>query len=257
MQPRVVRAVVSFVILAVAWELTGRYLITGQYAFAPLSAVLVELYHQFASGAIYPHLAASGSELGLGFAAAAVFGVAMGVWIGVSQRVNEYTLPVVYAANAIPIVALAPLFIIMFGIGTFSKLLVIFLLCYFPILLNTVTGIRTIDRGLVEAGVAFGANRLQIVRMILLPNAVPFIVAGMRTALGRGLVGIIVAELYGAKAGLGWLSWYASEQMNAKLLFVAVLLLAFAGVVMTVSLDALERRIAPWRQSSFESGANS
>jgi NitT/TauT family transport system permease protein len=73
----------------------------------------------------------------------------------------------------------------------------------------------------------------------------------MRTALGRGLVGIIVAELYGARAGLGWLSWYASEQMNAQLLFVAVLLLAFTGLTLTLSLDALERHIAPWRVTAM------
>ena len=88
--------------------------------------------------------------------------------------------------------------------------------------------------------------------MVLLPNAVPFIVAGLRTALGRGLVGVIVAELYGASAGLGWLAWSASEQMNAKLLFVAVSILALAGVAFTLALDIVERRIAPWRRPPGE-----
>ena len=132
-------------------------------------------------------------------------------------------MPLIYAANATPIVALAPLFILLLGVGAASKVVVIFLLCYFAVLVNTVAGIRTIDRGLVEAARAFRANRLQIVRKVMLPIAVPFIVAGLRTALGRGLVGVIVAELYGASVGLGWLAWSASEQMNAKLLFVAVL----------------------------------
>jgi NitT/TauT family transport system permease protein len=147
---------------------------------------------------------------------------------------------------------LAPLFILLFGVGVVSKVVVIFLLCYFAVLVNTVAGVRTVDRALVEAARAFCASREQIVWKVLLPNSIPFIVAGLRAALGRGLVGVIVAELYGASAGLGWLAWSASEQMNAKLLFVAVTILAVAGVTCTLALDVLERRIAPWRRPPTE-----
>jgi NitT/TauT family transport system permease protein len=248
----VVRGAISFVAFAVAWELIGRFLITGPFAFAPLSVVVMETGKQFASGAIYRHLITSGYELGIGFALAAVFGVGMGVLIGTSQTLADFVLPLIYAANATPIVALAPLFILLLGVGAASKIVVIFLLCYFAVLVNTVAGIRTVDRQLVEAARAFRANRVQIVRLVMLPFAVPFIVAGLRTALGRGLVGIIVAELYGASAGLGWLAWSASEQMNAKLLFVAVSILAVAGVTCTLALDLLERRIAPWRHPPLE-----
>jgi len=247
-----VRAVISFVVFALAWELTGRFLITGAYAFAPLSVVVVEMWRQFASGAIFPHLLTSGYELGLGFGIAAVIGIAIGVLVGVSETLADFLLPLIYAANATPIVALAPLFILLLGVGPTSKVVVIFLLCYFAVLVNTVAGIRTVDRQLVEAARAFRANRLQIVRLVMLPFAVPFIIAGLRTALGRGLVGVIVAELYGASAGLGWLAWSASEQMNAKLLFVAVTILAVSGVTCTVALDVLERRIAPWRHPPLE-----
>jgi NitT/TauT family transport system permease protein len=248
----VVRGVISFVAVALAWELIGRFLITGPFAFAPLSVVVMETGKQFASGAIYRHLITSGYELGIGFALAAVFGIGMGVLIGISQTLADFVLPLIYAANATPIVALAPLFILLLGVGAASKIVVIFLLCYFAVLVNTVAGIRTVDRQLVEAARAFRANRVQIVRLVMLPFAVPFIIAGLRTALGRGLVGIIVAELYGASAGLGWLAWSASEQMNAKLLFVAVSILAVAGVTCTLALDLLERRIAPWRHPPLE-----
>ena len=245
---RFVRGASAFIALAVLWEVTGRFIITGRYAFAPLSVVLVEAYHQFASGAIYIHIATSASELALGFGLAAVFGVVMGVLVGVSRTASDFLLPVVYAANATPIVALAPLFILLFGVGIVSKVVVIFLLCYFAVLVNTVAGVQNVDRSLVEAARAFCASPLQIVRCVLLPNAIPFIVAGLRAALGRGLVGIIVAELYGASAGLGWLAWSSSEQMNVKLLFVAVSILAVTGVACTLGLDVLERRIAPWRR---------
>ncbi|HXP93812.1 MAG TPA: ABC transporter permease [Candidatus Binatia bacterium] len=237
---------------AAVWEVTGRFIITGRYAFAPLSVVLVETVKQFADGTIYIHLLTSGYELGVGFGLAAIVGIVMGILIGVSQPASDYFLPLIYAANATPIVALAPLFILLLGVGAASKIIVIFLLCYFAVLVNTVAGVRTVDRSLVEAARAFCANRTQIVWMVLLPNAVPFIIAGLRTALGRGLVGVIVAELYGASAGLGWLAWSASERMNAKLLFVAVTILAVTGVVCTLALDVLERRIAPWRRPPSE-----
>lgn len=213
---------------------------------------MAETWRQFATGAIVPHLVTSGYELGLGFGIAAVVGVVMGVLVGVSETLADFVLPLIYAANATPIVALAPLFILLLGVGVASKVVIIFLLCYFAVLVNTVAGIRTVDRHLVEAARAFRASRLQIVRMVMLPFAVPFIVAGLRTALGRGLVGVIVAELYGASSGLGWLAWSASEQMNAKLLFVAVAILAVSGVTCTLALDVLERKIAPWRHPPLE-----
>lgn len=249
---RIVRGVTAFVLFALLWELIGRFIITGPFAFAPLSVVVMETERQFASGAIYKHLLTSGYELGLGFALAAVFGISIGVLIGINQTMADFFLPLIYAANATPIVALAPLFILLLGIGAASKIVIIFLLCYFAVLVNTVAGIRTVDRQLVEAARAFRASRLQIVRMVMLPFAVPFIIAGLRTALGRGLVGVIVAELYGASAGLGWLAWSASEQMNAKLLFVAVSILAVAGVTCTLALDIVERKIAPWRHPPLE-----
>jgi NitT/TauT family transport system permease protein len=245
---KLVRALTTFVVAALLWEFIGRYVITGSYAFAPLSAVLVEAYNQFASGAIWKHIWTSGLELLLGFGSASIVGIGMGIIIGIDDRVSDYSLPFVYAVNATPIVALAPLFIIMFGLGIVSKVVVIFLLCYFAVLVNTIAGVRTVEPILVEAAIAFGASRGEIIRKVLLPNAVPFIVAGLRSALGRGLVGVVVAELYGASAGLGWLSWYASEQMKANLLFVAVLILALAGIASTYGLDVLEQRIAPWRQ---------
>ena len=115
-------------------------------------------------------------------------------------------------------------------------------------MINTAAGMRNVDSALVEAAQAFGASRRQVILKVLLPNARSFIVAGLRVALGRGFVGVVVAELYGSRAGLGWLVWYASEQMNVSLLFVSVLILAIAGIVSLGTLDYLEKRLAPWRK---------
>ncbi len=244
---RPLRGVTAFVIFALAWELTGRFL-TGRYILPPLSEILTAALHAFSTGAIYPHIATSFIELLGGFATAAVLGVVFGMAIGVSERASDYFLPLIYAINATPIVAVAPLLIVVLGIGILSKAVVIFLLCYFSVLINTVAGMRNVDSALVEAAQAFGASRRQVILKVLLPNARSFIVAGLRVALGRGFVGVVVAELYGSRAGLGWLVWYASEQMNTSLLFVSVLILAIAGIVSLGTLDHLEKRLAPWRK---------
>jgi ABC-type nitrate/sulfonate/bicarbonate transport system permease component len=244
---RSVRGLAAFLVFALAWEAAGRFL-PGQYAFPPLSAIVAEAVHVFSTGAIYPHVAASFLELFGGFLAAAVLGIVLGIAIGVSERTSDYFLPIIYAINATPIVALAPLLIVLMGIGILSKVVVIFLLCYFSIMINTVAGMRNVDAALVEAAQAFGASRRQVIVKVLLPNARSFIVAGLRVALGRGFVGVVVAELYGSRAGLGWLVWYASEQMNTRLLFVSVLILAMAGILSIVALDHLEKRLAPWRK---------
>src|ERR1700735_2548802 len=122
---QIVRAASAFLAFALVWEFIGRFVITGRYAFAPLSVVIAETYHQFASGAIDKHVITSGYELGIGFTLAAIVGIAMGVAIGVSTRAGDYLLPLVYAANATPIVALAPLFILLLGVGPASKIVVI------------------------------------------------------------------------------------------------------------------------------------
>lgn len=245
---KVMRAVIAFVGFALVWEFIGLFVMTSNFDFAPLTAVFGEAIRQFGHPAIWQDIRVSFLELWWGFLAAAVFGIGIGLLIGISETASDYFMPLIFAIYATPVVALAPLFIVVLGIGIISKVVVIFMLCYFPVMINTITGVRSTEPTLIEAAEAFGASRREVIQKVLLPQSVSYIVAGLRVALGRGFVGVVVAELYGAAAGLGWLVWQASEQMNARLLFVGVLILAVAGIVSTYALDYLERRLAPWRE---------
>jgi len=140
------------------------------------------------------------------------------------------------------------MFIFMFGIDAASKVAVVFLLAVFPIVINTATGMRSTEQVYIEAARSFGANRRQIFMKVLIPSALPFIVAGLRLGIGRGLVGVVVGEFIGARAGLGYLIFRSSQGFAIDAMWVGVFLLAGTGVISVIVLQNVERRLAPWRE---------
>jgi NitT/TauT family transport system permease protein len=140
------------------------------------------------------------------------------------------------------------MFIFIFGIDTASKVAVVFLLAVFTIIINTATGIRSTDPVFIEAARSFTANRFQIFTKVLIPAALSFIVAGLRLGIGRGLVGVVVGEFIGARAGLGYMIFRSSQGFEIDSMWAGVFLLAGTGVLAVVVLQKVERRLAPWRQ---------
>ena len=199
------------------------------------------------SGPSVTSLLASFTALGLGFAIATLVGIAIGSLIAVSDAVREHIDPLINALYATPLVALSPILILALGIGPASKIAIVFLMAVFPILINTTAGIRSADEGLIEAARAFAASKGQIFRHVLLPSALPFVIAGLRLGVGRGLVGIVIGELFGAREGLGYLIAVSGQTFDIPAMFVGVFVLAVAGVVGVAAFQYLERRIAPWR----------
>jgi len=237
----------SVFLALVVWELLGRYALTSKLTFAPLSAVLAEFAKLWSSGELERDMAVSFTALGLGFAIAGAIGIAIGSVIGVSKAVGEHLDPLINALYATPLVALSPILILALGIGPASKVAIVFILAVFPILINTTVGIRSADQDLIEAARSFAATRLDIFYRVLLPSALPFIIAGLRLGLGRGLVGIFIGELFGAQDGLGYLISLSAQTFNIPGMFVGVLVLAGAGVLCAALFEHIEHRIAPWR----------
>jgi NitT/TauT family transport system permease protein len=151
---------------------------------------------------------------------------------------------------ATPIIALAPLLILWFGIGIWSKIAVVFSLVVFPVIINTEAGIRQTDPQLIEAAKSFCANRWQIFAKVSLPAASPMILAGLRLGVGRGLIGVVVGELAGSRAGLGFLINNASQVFNMPQVFAAIIILAAAGILLTAGLQRLERVLVPWKENA-------
>jgi NitT/TauT family transport system permease protein len=242
-----VRGLLSLLIVALAWEAAGR---SGRWPLilAPLSDIWVKFTELAASGELMRHALVSLNEFFVGFAVAAVFGIGLGVAIASSDSVRDFVDPWVSAVYATPTVALAPMFIFIFGIDAPSKMAVVFLLAVFPIVINTSTGIRSTDQVFIEAARSFSANRAQIFSKVLIPSALPFIVAGLRLGIGRGLVGVVVGEFIGARAGLGYMIFRSSQGFQIDAMWAGVFLLAGTGVLSVIVLQKVERRLAPWRQ---------
>ena len=242
-----VRAVISFVAVGILWELAGR---SGQWPLVvtPLSSIFASFGKMVSTGEIWKHVYASSVEFFWGFVLAAVVGIALGIAIATSDVIRDFVDPWISALYSTPTVALAPLFIIIFGIDTPSKIAVVFLLAVFPVVINTATGIRTTDRVYLEVAHSYCATRGQIFTKVLIPSALPFIVAGLRLAIGRGLVGVVVGELFGARAGLGYLVLTSSQLFDTSGLWVGVFILAGTGILSVVLLQKVERRMAPWRE---------
>jgi NitT/TauT family transport system permease protein len=185
----------------------------------------------------------------VGLIAALILGIALGLLMG-RYRLAEYLLdPYVYALDATPRVALIPLLLLWFGLGTSSKIAIVFLSGLFPVLMNTFAGVRTVSAQLVDIGRAYGAREGKIFTKIILPAALPFVMAGIRLAVGRALIGIITAEMFTAVTGLGALLIRYSSALATDKFFVPVILLALIGVVLSGGVEKLQKRLAPWKET--------
>ena len=201
----------------------------------------------FSSSDIWADFAASGKELFYGFALAALVGIAVGLLIGWYPRLGYFFDPFVNFLYAIPRVALGPLLIVWLGIGLSSKVALVFLIAVFPVLVNTSSGVRSLDQHLMRVARCFGASDLKIFRTIALPGSVPFILGGLRLAMGQSLIGVFVAELLGAQHGIGAMIENAGQQFQTDLVFAGLLIFAAAGMMLTAIVRWLERRFDAWR----------
>ena len=246
-RPRIVRSLISLFILIVIWELTGRFILTNKLFFVPLSDIVVTTARLAASGELERDMAASFKEIAYGMILAVVIGNAFGVLLGASRVVSDYTEVYVNALYSTPLVAVAPLLILWFGIGIASKVAVVFIISVFPIAISTASGVRNVDFHYLDVAHAFGATRRQVVVKVLVPAALPFVLTGVRLAIGRAIVGVVVGEMFGGSQGIGFMVAYGGQTFATDTLFVGVLIIALAGIVLSAAAEQLEKRFSRWR----------
>lgn len=201
-------------------------------------------------GTIWQDLATSGLEFGLGYGLAIAVGIPLGILMGWYRRLNAALEPFVNALYATPRIALLPLIVIWFGIDLGSKVAIVFLSTVFPILVNTMVGIRTIDRDFVKVARSFGASDRQLFLTVALPSSVPFLLTGLRLGLGHALIGIVVGEMYGATSGIGYMMAVAGSTFQTDRVMVGIIIIAVSGMVMTHMLKLIEHRFEKWRVDS-------
>ncbi len=226
------------------WELISRLLVANPLFLAAPSQIIQAIYALMLSGEMQRHMAISAVEFALGYVIASVIGIFLGFAMASSVTAKRALQPWISGLYATPTIALAPLFILWLGIGIWSKVLVVIFLVLFPVTINTEAGLRTTSERLIEMLRSFGAS--QIFFKVSLPSAMPFILAGLKLGIGRGLIGVVVAELFGSRAGLGRLISQSADAFNMPELFAGVVVLAFAGIVMTAGFTWLEGKLVPW-----------
>ncbi|HEY3920001.1 MAG TPA: ABC transporter permease [Stellaceae bacterium] len=228
------------------WEGISRFGVDNALFLAAPSQILYAIWQLALAGDLWRHIEISGIEFILGYVIAAILGIAVGLLMAESNRAKRILQPWISGIYATPTIALAPLFLLWLGIGIWSKVIVVITLVIFTVIINTEAGLRTTSSRLIEMLRSFGASRSQIFWKLSLPSAAPFVLAGLKLGIGRGLIGVVVAELFGSRAGLGQLISQSADSFNMPNLFAAVVVLATAGIVMTAGFSWLEKRLVPW-----------
>jgi len=240
--------IVSLVVVLGGWEYFGRQI--NPVLFTYPTAVANAAVKMIASGELWKYLSQSLIVLAAGLALAAILGIALGLIMARFWAIDIALDTYITALYSIPSVALVPVLVLWIGFETSAKIAVVFLFTFFPMVINTYQGVKNVDSRLIEVGRAFRCSERQLWSNIVLPAAVPFIVAGLRLAIGRGLIGMVLADLYTAITGIGYLiSRYASIY-RTDAMFVPIVTLGILGISLTGVLRFVERRVAPWMHQS-------
>jgi NitT/TauT family transport system permease protein len=237
----------SVVVILGLWEAAWEARMISPLFFSGPSAVAKQMVYAWTRGNLKADLLYSGTNFILGFAAAAVAGVVVGILVGWYRTLRLLMNPTLTALYATPRVAMIPLILIWFGIGMWSKVFIVFISAFFPILVNTIGGMRAIDRDLLRAARAFCASDWQIFKTVAIPGSVPFILTGIRQGVALGLIGVVVGEMFGGSQGIGFMVAYGGQTFSTDTLFVGVVIIAVAGIVLTSLAERLERRFSQWR----------
>jgi NitT/TauT family transport system permease protein len=234
-----------FVAVLLVWEIAAHG--ANPLLVAKPSAVLMATWHLVQNGEILAATASSLASLVVGFLIAAVVGIAIGAFMGTNRTADVILDPYVNALYAMPLVALIPILMLWVGIGYTAKVVIVFLFSVFPIIINTVTGVKNVDRHYLDIGKAFMASRSMVYRQIIAPYALPYVASGLRIALGRGIIGMIVAEFLTAITGLGGLIINYTNSFETAKAFAPVLIVAVLANLASFGVQRVEKRLGRWR----------
>ncbi|MEO9339660.1 ABC transporter permease [Mesorhizobium sp. SB112] len=238
--------ILVFAAIMIAWEGAGWLGVSQIWSSSP-TLVAERLISLAASGDLWRHMQRTLLEAGLGLALAFAVGVPIGMAMARFKYANSVAEPFIMALYSLPRVALAPLFIIWFGIDLFSKVMMAFSTVLFIFMLNIHEGLKTIDRDLVDLFRTMKAPRHYVARKVLLPWLVPWVIASLRIGVGLALIGAVVAELIGASAGLGWYIEHSAGRLDTTGVFAGLTSLTFIAVAGNLIVGALERKFSSWR----------
>lgn len=238
----------ALALLLLIWELYGRSV--NPIVFTYPTAVAEAFVAMIADGTLTEALGQTSLVLAIGAAAGIVFGVTLGLLMGRSWIAKEALDTPVNALYALPAVALVPVIVLWFGFGDSAKIFVVAFFVFFPVVINTTRGVEEVDSELLEVTRSFCSPERRVWRDLLIPASLPYVFTGVKLAIGRGLVGVIVAEFFTAISGLGNLIVTNANTFQTARMFVPIVVLSLIGVILTGLLGLLEKQLTPWRRDS-------
>ena len=243
-----------FLALMAIWELLAASGVVNPFYSSQPSQILRDLPQFYSEGDLLKHTAITLAEALWGLAFGTVCGIMVAFFLGLFDTLGKIIEPFITAVYGIPKLALAPIFVLWFGLGLESKIIMASLLVFFLVFFSTYGGIKSVDRNILTAVRLMGASQGQIVRKVILPSSVPWILAGVRGGLGASLIGAIVGEYMGASAGLGWVISSATSFFKVDRVMSCIFILFIVGIVFNIILKYIERLLLKWRPPLDYSG---
>jgi NitT/TauT family transport system permease protein len=234
---------VTFLVLLALWELAIIILRVPDYIIPPPSQIVGEMIRQFPQ--LWGHTLVTSSEVLIGFALSVLIGIPLAVLIVYSPFFERTVYPLLVSSQTVPKVAVAPIFLFWFGFGLAPKIIVALLIAFFPVVIATVVGLRSVEPEMIYLARSMGATPLLTFAKIRLPHALPSIFGGLKVAITLAVVGAVVGEFVGADRGLGYAVVLANGALNTKLLFAAITFLSLLGVVLFFLVEVVERMMLP------------
>jgi ABC-type nitrate/sulfonate/bicarbonate transport system permease component len=237
--------IMSLITLAATWEVAGR---TGNaHLLPPLSKVMTVWAELLISGQLFQAIAVSFQALALGFFISVVFGIPLGLLMGRYRRLESFLDVYMTALLAVPMISFIPFLVIAFGLGLQSRVWIVFLFAFVIIVINTTAGVRSVDPTLTEMARSFGAHESELFLKIILPAAMPMIMAGIRLGMGRAVLGMVTGEMILSVVGFGAMLMTFSASFNSSALFATILTIVLLAVALLALIQHLDRRLMPWR----------
>jgi NitT/TauT family transport system permease protein len=243
--PRILAVLIAAGFLAL-WEASSRAgMISPLLAPAP-SAIVSTIFREFSSGEIIPHIAITLYRVMVGILIGGTIGVGAGLLMGMSRRLRQVADPFVAAIHPIPKIAILPVVMALLGIGDLSRITVISLAVFFPMMINTMNGVRQINRTHLDVARNYGASGFRMFRRVVLPASLPMVLSGLRIAVNLALLITISIEIAGANEGLGSLIWNSWEVMRIEVLYATLIVIMLFGITLTTAVRALTDVLVPW-----------
>jgi NitT/TauT family transport system permease protein len=231
------------VVFVAVWEWLPAAVGVPEFILPPPSKVWSEFLRMLANERLLWHTGITTLEIIVGFILGCLMGIVIGFILGLSPKTELVLSPYILALQIAPKVAFAPLFVMWLGYTVYPKILVAILIVFFPVMVNVLTAVRTVDPDMVSLARSFSATRLQIFRLIEYPASLPPLFAGLRIAATLAVIGVVVGELVGGNLGLGYLLTYGEGQGNTAMVFVTIIVLTIIGIVAYAAVTFMERRV--------------